>query len=71
MARDKLEFTAWFEVNRTFGSGDIIFLILGGPIGPPPRRLRVVYLTTVNGMLNVVIRRSPKAKLAMKRLVMV
>ena len=41
MARDKLEFTAWFEVNRTFGSGDIIFLILGGPIGPPPRRLRV------------------------------
>ena len=40
-ATDKLEFTAWFEVNRTFGSGDITILILDGPIAPPPHRLSV------------------------------
>ena len=38
---DKLKFTAWFEVNPTFGSGDIRFLKPGGPFGPPPRLIRV------------------------------
>ena len=33
---DKLEFTAWFEVNRTFGSRAIIILKTGGLILPPP-----------------------------------
>ena len=37
---DKLKFTAWFDVNRTFGSGEIRFLNPGGPFGPP-RPLRV------------------------------
>ena len=31
---DKLEFMTWFEVNWTFGSGDITILILDGPIAP-------------------------------------
>ena len=33
---DKLEFTAWFEVNPTFGSRAIIILKTGGLICPPP-----------------------------------
>ena len=33
---DKLEFTAWFEVNRTSGCGEIIIYIFRGPFGPPP-----------------------------------
>ena len=37
---DTLEFTAWFEVNRTFGSRDITIFILGGPIPPTGRGLK-------------------------------
>ena len=32
---DKLKFTAWFEVNLTFGSREIRLLKPGGPFGPP------------------------------------
>ena len=31
-----ISFTAWFEVNRTISSREIMFLILGGHILPPP-----------------------------------
>ena len=37
--KDKLKFTAWFEVNPTFGSREIRLLKPGGPFGPPPPRL--------------------------------
>ena len=33
---DKLEFRAWFELNRTFGSGGISFRNFVGHICPPP-----------------------------------
>ena len=33
---DKLKFTVWFEVNLTFGSGEIRFLNPGRPFGSPP-----------------------------------
>ena len=33
---EKLEFTAWSEVNLTFGSIAIIFRNTGGLIWPPP-----------------------------------
>ena len=38
---DKLKFAAWFEVNPTFGSREIRFLIPGGHIVPPARPNRV------------------------------
>ena len=31
----KLKFAVWFEDDPTFGSRDIAFLILDGPIAPP------------------------------------
>ena len=34
--KDKLKFTAQFEVNPTFGSREIRLLKPGGPFGPPP-----------------------------------
>ena len=40
---DKLEFTAWFEVNRTFSSRDIPILILDGLFGPSIHDTAVVY----------------------------
>ena len=36
LATKKLKSTAWFEVNLTFSSRKIAFLILNGPIAPPP-----------------------------------
>ena len=38
---DKLKFTAWFEVNPTFGSREIRLLKPGGPFAPPPGPDRV------------------------------
>ena len=38
---DKLKFTAWFEVNPTFGSRDISFLKSEGQICPSPHLIRV------------------------------
>ena len=38
---DKLEFTAWSEVDPTFGSRAIIIWKMGGLILPPPSLIRV------------------------------
>ena len=38
---EKLEFTVWFDVNPTFGCGEIRLLKPGGPFGPHPRLNRV------------------------------
>ena len=38
---DKLKFTAWFEVNPTFGSLEIRLLKPGGPFAPHPRLIRI------------------------------
>ena len=44
---DKLEFTAWFEVNRTFGSGGISLRNCVGHICPPPCLIRVKKATVI------------------------